>query len=582
MSDRASRLWRNADRDLRRITLDDGRSVGVQLNPFLPDAADQIVVDAVSNHFEQLGDPSHAQAAISALRNGGAFTLDSQTEASITQRLEQEGFVPQGLPADQRNTLVETALHSGLSDHYAHRLIDGMRGADGVMSANEATVDALSASRLQIALKTLGYDTGPVTGEYNAQTQAAMATYTADFAIPADQIAALRGEVTARTDVTFDGARARPDLTSVGDAFSRAAQNNGLDYTPAQTEWATEAFRQYFAPMSSTYDTSALPPPPAADAPRDDRTFLMVSPQEYSVMPEKLNAFAHWEFARSQLAAVGNVVVVDGREELGQSREIFARDKAFIIGDVAFTPDNRVASEFRDSEQDNAAYQQEVDQQARVLGRLGLDVVPVEDAWFEGGNVVVDEQTHTVFIGYQASPSPNGQPMPDETRQFLEDSIQRVGDAVKARMGPEWQTMAVPLAQYDPFYHLDTAMSSVLPTGQVIMYPGATTPEAYDAIRNRLGADRIIEIDRDTANQMVTNFEYAGNTLVMTAARDNIGPLAQRLEGLGYTLRTPDEVGLDSGVFQSGGYRCMTLAIDRLPDPSQQQQQQPSAAAPTY
>jgi len=116
----------------------------------------------------------------------------------------------------------------------------------------------------------------------------------------------------------------------------------------------------------------------------------------------------------------------------------------------------------------------------------------------------------------------------------------------------------VPLALANPsYYHLDTAMCA-LPCGAVIYYPGAFTPEAFEAIHARVAPADRIALDAADAAHFAANSVLVGRTVVLSSAS---AALRGALEARGYTVvETPLTAFQRSG----GSACCLTLRLDHV------------------
>lgn len=111
-------------------------------------------------------------------------------------------------------------------------------------------------------------------------------------------------------------------------------------------------------------------------------------------------------------------------------------------------------------------------------------------------------------------------------------------------------------AVHPQFYHLDTFFSS-LPNGEVLIYEPATTKEACEDLKKRVGKDNYISISEEDANHMATNLVSVGRTLIMPHCSK---ALQETLETRGYQIVSPQTLGLPENFFQFqyGASHCMT------------------------
>jgi N-dimethylarginine dimethylaminohydrolase len=116
---------------------------------------------------------------------------------------------------------------------------------------------------------------------------------------------------------------------------------------------------------------------------------------------------------------------------------------------------------------------------------------------------------------------------------------------------------AIALELADPrFYHLDTALCP-LPRGDVIWLPEAFTPEGREVIRDRVSADRRIEIATADASRLAANAVAIEDAVVLVD--DCSEALRTRLRERGYRV-----IGTPLASFRrSGGAAfCLTLRLD--------------------
>ena len=122
---------------------------------------------------------------------------------------------------------------------------------------------------------------------------------------------------------------------------------------------------------------------------------------------------------------------------------------------------------------------------------------------------------------------------------------------------------AVPLELVSPrFYHLDVCFCP-LSGGEVLYHPGAFSPAALGAIRERVPADLRIEADVEEAGLLCLNAVNLGRTVVMARTSDRLrAALAER----GYR---PVELDLAPFILSGGAAFCMTLRLDRMSAPAE-------------
>jgi N-dimethylarginine dimethylaminohydrolase len=125
-------------------------------------------------------------------------------------------------------------------------------------------------------------------------------------------------------------------------------------------------------------------------------------------------------------------------------------------------------------------------------------------------------------------------------------------DVVEQRFG----VPCIALTLADPsFYHLDTAFCA-LPSGDVIYYPDAFTPDSLEVIHARVAPGKRIALDRADAARFAANAVSFDRVIVMSSCSEN---LRRTLAKRGYTVaKTPLHAFLRSG----GSACCLTLRLD--------------------
>jgi N-dimethylarginine dimethylaminohydrolase len=116
-------------------------------------------------------------------------------------------------------------------------------------------------------------------------------------------------------------------------------------------------------------------------------------------------------------------------------------------------------------------------------------------------------------------------------------------------------TLALELV--DPrFYHMDTALVP-LPGGEVMIVPKAFSAQGLKAIRDRVDADKRIELGLEDSVKLAANAVSFDRTVVLSDASQN---LRARLYERGYdVVATP----LGSFLRSGGSAFCLTLRLDR-------------------
>lgn len=429
--------------------------------------------------------------------------------------------------------------------------------------------DSLTPSDLDnlvLALEDTGYlSKGSTPTEFSLSS--AIHGHRGDYPMSSDDMAAIYELLEYRVDLQVTGDVVGVDLESFDREYSSALKefaNAGyidpVDYSnPYDVEYydsirltILDDFMNVSRVVPGLSEDTTLEERRALNP--DGRSFVMISPEENfsdgSDLVTRIEMRAKWEAARDALEDAGaHILTIDGMNDAGAAREVYVRDRALIIGDIAYIPDYREMLEWAEHEQ-VYMYDKEARQIADFLADNGHKVVHVEGAWFEGGNIVLhpSENKNTIFFGMGGSTT-------DEHARVLIE-------AVNANQGERWTLHGVPLQDEPTFYHLDLGMTYALPNGEVIIYPGVTDEATYASIVNVIGAENIIEIDRETASTFVTNFNHVGNTIVMTG---DAPQLTEDLENRGYRVVTPDQYDVPNLQFGLGGVHCMTNEIAYTP-----------------
>ena len=132
-------------------------------------------------------------------------------------------------------------------------------------------------------------------------------------------------------------------------------------------------------------------------------------------------------------------------------------------------------------------------------------------------------------------------------------------DAAAAKVvEAEFGVPSIPLTLAEAsYYHLDTALC-VLPSGAVIYYPGAFTPEALEALHARIPPEQRIALDPEDARRFAANAVCVGRTVVLSSCSE---ALRRALNAHGYAVV---ETLLDAFLRSGGSACCLTLRLDRV------------------
>lgn len=266
---------------------------------------------------------------------------------------------------------------------------------------------------------------------------------------------------------------------------------------------------------------------------------------------------AQWQAGYDILAGLGaNVIVLDAEGTQGGVRvsgdlEYFVRDEAFVFPDVkmAFYPWkaisvglNRTAEvleEHHDVIHDMAAAPYRA-----MMEEQGFELLPIASVT-QGGDFLVHPTEKFALLA-------------DNNEDNIEDIIQMLEEKTG------YDVLVVPKLRKDHYYHLDT-FTMVLPHGEIMIYPHATTQEFMDELTGRVGADNIIRLETADAQAAVTNLMSVGDTLVMPAASPE---LTAQLQERGYKVVTPasfPENNISFYTHQRGYLHCQTQELSFSP-----------------
>jgi N-dimethylarginine dimethylaminohydrolase len=320
--------------------------------------------------------------------------------------------------------------------------------------------------------------------------------------------------------------------------------------TVANVRLVASGMEQYFNQLQQTPTTAVAAAAEARtlpmDAPVEQRTrFIMSTPREpLESFEQTRDRLRHWAALRQTVEAVGGRVIlmeptraaVSARRNL----EIFTRDPVIVLDDrrIALVPSDDALP--RNGEGALTLSAHHIPDMVNELRQRDYTIRQYS-GYAEGGDVVYDRQRRLILVGYDAQAAPGSQRFTAE-------------DAASMARQTGCTVMRVPRTSQH-FYHLDTAIG-VLPDGQYLINPTCTDQATLTALRNRVGADNIVEVDRNE-RRYVSNMVTVGNTLIMPACSP---ALANRLSDLGYTTVTPETVGLPAGAWdiQRGSVHCMT------------------------
>ncbi len=239
----------------------------------------------------------------------------------------------------------------------------------------------------------------------------------------------------------------------------------------------------------------------------------------------------HWDTVKATIEALGGKVSVTTLPNRSDDLEHFIQDPLLVM------PDKKIALMPVDSRY--ASVQQGLAQQVKAQG---YEIIPYNGKG-EGGDFAYDKDRKLIVIG--------------PTFDLAEAAI------LKEKTGYNVLQLQVTDKQ---FYHLDIFMRC-LPGGEFMINKSAITPESFNALQDAVGEGKIIDFKNSDPSTPVTNLTIVGSTLVMPYAPDK--ELAEKLESSGYSIVTPNDVGINaqfnavSSGFQTenAANHCMVLEM---------------------
>jgi hypothetical protein len=381
-----------------------------------------------------------------------------------------------------------------------------------------------------------------------------------------DSIAtALTRRVAGQMPVEISGRSIKLNFATMDEVLAREIRTNpAMSSLPEMKPEQVAALR---AKIKADYGSATVPLPfePSVTTanPNSPYRYAMVTPNKVAdlsgiVDPEiKLQAHAKWQTLKHAIEISGGSVEVfdTSKSDQGGIREVFSRDRYFMHDDIAYLPD------IKKYEQLGGMFIEdmrgEIDQAEKFLKERGIKTVKVDDAWFEGGNLVTNAASRTIFMGLEQDWDNSG-------------SSQKLIAAINAHQKHKWDMMGVPLSNQGHLFHLDLGMSQELPNGEHLLSPHVTDKDTFKAIQERIGDKKIILLtdERDTSDYSANLAVASRTNLVMNAASDT---LKSDLKARGYTPVLPDQFGQYNFLIASGGPDCQTNTLPQV---------KPAAATP--
>ncbi|MBI1326944.1 MAG: hypothetical protein GC136_04800 [Alphaproteobacteria bacterium] len=234
------------------------------------------------------------------------------------------------------------------------------------------------------------------------------------------------------------------------------------------------------------------------------------------------------------------ITIIEQSEDSTPTEQmIFPRDRAILLGDKAYVPHSA------------SAHPRCYAPFHSFLEGEGYDVIKTLSPQWQGGNVRVDRQTQTIFWGY------------DSEEWELENLQEHTFPLIKETQDIDWNIVPVYLKDHrialknssidiPTIYHMDMGLSERLEGGELLFAPALTDEKTADTIREIIGRDNIIEIDRVNALNGAANLNFSGRNIV---ADIETPELVER----GYQTITAAHYGLPSFEVRKGRTHCLTL-----------------------
>lgn len=238
---------------------------------------------------------------------------------------------------------------------------------------------------------------------------------------------------------------------------------------------------------------------------------------------------------------------------------LWMRDPCVIVDGTAFFPDVDILrkSGLTNMFLPNKIRSLEVAKER--MAQIGLKIVEVRDAYFDGGNIVPDHEEGILFYG-------------DDRNLVVMDSVELLAEDIYWNTGKKYEAAYIP-THSQQYYHLDIGCSPRLPDGRYIVAEDLGPDcdgSGYRTLEKYLGKNRILKADAETGNMGLCNMEVIGNVVFMPACPDR---LREELEDAGLTVNAPRSEDLRGTCFSladefsavrqigTGGVHCMTNSV---------------------
>lgn len=413
---------------------------------------------------------------------------------------------------------------------------------------------------LNTGLKMLGYLEGTVTDEATSLTLAAMRNYYREAPLSSQDTVKIKLYVENNISLILENGIIRPQSAEIADLVLdaviedlhtenvfKASSRAGLrEAVLEQMDDLAVSLEKSLGGLSVSHPK--LMNENIASSNAEGEIYLMIPPDERKgSIKNRMQERLKWELIKDTIEENGAVVdVYSATVSDGEAKETWTRDPAFVIGNVAYIPDNRLREQMFPNFQENETYGRAIQQMKIIYESRGLQTVFVEGAWFEGGNIIVHQggNKNSLFLGLEDWADPKS----------LELLINKINETQPSVI--KYEGYGVILTAQDTYYHLDLIMSPELSGGEHFIYADAMSKESFDTINKVIGSQNLIAVGEETASLSTLNLiEIKGKTLLATSETPEFKTLS---EARGYRVVGPSDYGLDTFGFGRGGVHCLT------------------------
>lgn len=307
--------------------------------------------------------------------------------------------------------------------------------------------------------------------------------------------------------------------------------------------------RDYAAPVIATPISS----------PDEYKRFMIYRPRTLSTITN-LQERLKWEGIRKSFEASGVNCISAEFDENDPATLMWPRDPCIILGNVAFFPDPKLMLSYLglDRISNHELLNVRLDtwqQKQKFLKKQGLKVVVVDGCYFEGGNLIPDEESGFLFCGVKDG-------------DYKRENINLLCKAISIYTDYNFTPIYVPTCgTHHP--HLDMGVSQSLSNGKLLVCKElgvSMNGEGYDILKHHLGENRIYSYSFHTEKEMPANLVNIGSVAMMPSCSPELrmvlkndgiivnAPTEEDLRGTRYSL--PDRA--PSRVIGRGGIHCLT------------------------